>query len=59
VLCDATVDHKVDVIHFGKEVKGMRNKYPRSARAGVEEHIVEDGLSHMSIQSRERILDEE
>jgi hypothetical protein len=47
------------VIYFGKEVKGMRNNYPRSARAGGEEYIVEDGLPHVSIQSRERVLDEE
>jgi len=31
VLGDAAVDHKVDMVYFGQEMKGMRNKYPRSA----------------------------
>jgi len=44
------------MIYLGQEMKGMRNKYPRSAGTAIQEHIVEDGLSHMSIQSREGIL---
>ena len=58
MLGDPAVEHKVDMIYFGKEVKGMRNKYPGGARTSVEEHIVEDRLPYMSIQSRKRILDE-
>jgi len=31
VLVDPAVDHEVDMVYFGQEMKGMRNKYPRSA----------------------------
>jgi hypothetical protein len=35
----------------------MGNKYPRGARSTVEEHIIEDRLANMSVESGEGILD--
>jgi hypothetical protein len=35
----------------------MSNKYPCSARSTVEEHIIEDRLANVSIESGEGILD--
>ena len=36
----------------------MSNKYPCSARSAVEEHIIEDGLANVSVESREWVLDD-
>jgi len=38
-------------------MEGMGNEYPCSARSTVEEHIIEDRLANMSVESGERILD--
>jgi hypothetical protein len=38
-------------------MESMRNEYPCGAGSVVKEHIVEDSLPNMSIESRERILD--
>jgi hypothetical protein len=38
-------------------MEGMSNKYPCSACSAVEEHIIEDRLANVSIESREGILD--
>ena len=35
MLNDVAIDQEVDMVYFGKEVKGMRNKYPRSAGAAI------------------------
>jgi len=35
VLVDPAVDHKVDMIYLRQEMKGMRNKYPRSAGTAI------------------------
>jgi len=40
-------------------MESMRNEYPCSAGSVVEEHIVEDSLPNMSIESRERILNKD
>ena len=36
----------------------MSNKYPCSARSAVEEHIIEDRLANVSVESREWVLDD-
>ena len=38
-------------------MKGMRNKYPCGAQSTAKEHIIEDRLANMSVESGEGILD--
>jgi hypothetical protein len=56
-LSDATIDNEVDVVYSWQEMESVRNEHPCGTGSVVEEHIVEDGLANVGVESREWILD--